>query len=181
MVISDGLMLAFGTVGLMAAACSGCRPTPTKTRRRDLRNVTLSGANLIEANAEEAYLANANLRSANLSLANLKQANFSGADLGYTELDGADLNGANLSKADLSKADLSGANLRSANLTQANSPSAKAELEVSHSGRAMAAHGARTGADRLRHRISSRSGKESGGRSCIYPWLTATFLRSSSL
>jgi Pentapeptide repeats (8 copies) len=176
MVISDGLMLAFGTVGLMAAACSGCRPTPTKTRRRDLRNVTLSGANLIEANAEEAYLANANLRSANLSLANLKQANFSGADLGYTELDGADLNGANLSKADLS-----GANLRSANLTQANSPSAKAELEVSHSGRAMAAHGARTGADRLRHRISSRSGKESGGRSCIYPWLTATFLRSSSL
>jgi hypothetical protein len=31
-------------------------------------------------------------------------------------------------------------------------PRAKAELEVWHSGRAMAAHGARTGADRLRHR-----------------------------
>lgn len=47
-------------------------------------------------------------------------------------------------------------------LTGRRGPRAKAELEVSHSGRAMAAHGARTGADRLRHRISGRSGKESG-------------------
>jgi Pentapeptide repeats (8 copies) len=107
---------------------------PNDTRKANLCQARLSGANLqradlleanlqetelIEANLQEARLFGANLQRADLLEANLHQASLYGAGLIEANLSGANMQEADLTVAILTGARLSGANLQKANLTVA--------------------------------------------------------------
>jgi len=83
-----------------------------------LKDINLSGANLLDADLSGAFLLAADLSEASLfgtdlSRAMLRDANLSGANLSRANLSGAYLLGSDLSGANLYNANLSGANLES--------------------------------------------------------------------
>ena len=95
-----------------------------ETRRLDLHNTNLQGANLggaqlqaanlMGAQLQGANLAGAQLKTANLTRAQLQGANLAGAQLQSTSLMGAQLQGAHLPEAQLQRAALAGAQLQKA-------------------------------------------------------------------
>ena len=121
---------------LKKADLSGRELHNIKLSRAVLIEADLSDSSLFEASLVDADLSGANLRYANLAEANLSGANLSGANLRYAFLWGANLSGANLSGADLFwtqvstenpsggpgpfATDLSGANLSGADLFVTN-------------------------------------------------------------
>jgi len=83
-----------------------------------LKNINLSGANLLDADLSGAFLLDADLSGASLfgadlSGAMLRDANLSGTNLSRAKLSRAYLLGTNLSEATLTNTNLSGADLRS--------------------------------------------------------------------
>jgi uncharacterized protein YjbI with pentapeptide repeats len=94
----------------------------------DLRNASLSGADLQGVDLRYAFLKNANLTGANLSPTFLTGANLTGAKLSQADLSGADLSGANLRDAYLYKVELTVADLNHADLTLTN----LREADLSH-------------------------------------------------
>ncbi len=94
-------------------------------RKKNLRHLNLSGADLKGANLRETDLHGMDFIQADLRLANLTQANLSSAVLNETQLLIANLNQADLSDASLIKADLRRADLNHANLSNASLTNAK--------------------------------------------------------
>jgi hypothetical protein len=86
----------------------------------DLFGAILQGADLTEANLDSAYLRGADLTGARLRRANLFGAVLESAKMQEVDLTGADLKNANLSSAILVHANLTAANLRAALLTNAD-------------------------------------------------------------
>ena len=86
----------------------------------DLRNVELSGSDLIETDLSGADLRGARINNADLSSADLRNCNLSGTQIKFTYLYGVNLRGANLSGADLSGSDFSDAKMANTDLSGAN-------------------------------------------------------------
>lgn len=84
-------------------------------RGRNLEDINLSNADLIESN-----LSDSNLRNTKLSGAKLRNTNFSDADLTNADLRWADLDNSNLTNANISNANLKYAKLSSTNFTGTN-------------------------------------------------------------
>ncbi len=85
----------------------------------DLREITLSRANLKRFNLSQCALSSADLREANLYGANLSDADLSGGNLSGANLGGAHLVNANLSSANLVNTCLASADFSRANLSGA--------------------------------------------------------------
>lgn len=90
---------------------SNCIDSQILVRITDLKNIDLSGADLMLAN-----LVKADLRFAKLAYADLRAADLRDADLSYADLRGADLRDANFQGANLAHTDFRGADLRGTSL-----------------------------------------------------------------
>lgn len=88
--------------------------TPVTEGVPDLRNIDLSGTNLIGADFYNAHLDGANFDGADLSSSRLALASLPGATFMGADLSDADLRGANLMNADMTNATLLGASLTGA-------------------------------------------------------------------
>jgi uncharacterized protein YjbI with pentapeptide repeats len=91
----------------------------------NLSNAVLSGAILDRSDLSDSNLSKADLSDTNLSHANLSEAKLPNANLSNANLSNANLLDAKLSEANLSIADLSNVNLKDANLSDANLSDAK--------------------------------------------------------
>lgn len=86
----------------------------------DLRDATLTGANLNRTEMTGASLRGASLKTAQMRHSDLAGVDLGGADLRSADLSGSSLVGASLEDARLERANLRGANLRDADLGNAS-------------------------------------------------------------
>ncbi|WP_037832992.1 pentapeptide repeat-containing protein [Streptomyces sp. NRRL S-1831] len=109
-----------GGANLVFAKLLGTDLRAAKLERANLFGAKLWGVDFAGADLRKADLHTADLREANLQGADLQGADLRGADFYYADLRGAFLQGADLSGARLRGATLYGAHLSGANLRNAN-------------------------------------------------------------